>query len=105
MRQSRVLRRTLFALAAVTSTAVVIPDSAASAAGREGSGVSLKVITFGEERQRLQSTPIEQRPYRPLHVYGNAVRRQHSRGQSFSPSSGAPAARSAGQRTAPRTSS
>jgi hypothetical protein len=37
------------------------------------------VITFGEDRARIQSTPIEQRPYRPLHFYGNTVRRRNSR--------------------------
>ena len=55
---------------------VVGPVEAADAASR---GVSLKVITFGEERAQLQSTPIEQRPYRPLHFYGNRVRRQSRR--------------------------
>lgn len=38
-----------------------------------------RIIAFGEERERIQSTPIEQRPYRPLHFYGNAVRRRNSR--------------------------
>lgn len=37
------------------------------------------VIAFGDERARIQSTPIEQRPYRPLHFYGNTVRRRNSR--------------------------
>lgn len=43
-------------------------------------GWSGSVIAFGQERERLLATPIEQRPYRPLHFYGNAVRRSHYRG-------------------------
>lgn len=38
------------------------------------------VIARGEERQIIRSLPIEQRPYRPLHFYGNTVRRMHYRG-------------------------
>ena len=38
------------------------------------------VIAFGAERERLQATPIEHRPYRPLHFYGNAVPRNYYRG-------------------------
>jgi hypothetical protein len=37
------------------------------------------VIAFGETRETIKSTPITQRPYRPLHVYGNSVRRRHQR--------------------------
>jgi hypothetical protein len=37
------------------------------------------VIARGEERQIIRSLPIEQRPYRPLHFYGNTVRRILSR--------------------------
>ena len=39
-----------------------------------------RVIAPPELRARLQATPIEQRPYRPLHFYGNTVRRIHYRG-------------------------
>ena len=38
------------------------------------------VIATGDLRSEIQSTPIHLRPYRPLHFYGNAVRRQHYRG-------------------------
>lgn len=37
------------------------------------------IIALGDERARLQNTPIEQRPNRPLHFYGNTVRRRHNR--------------------------
>jgi hypothetical protein len=38
------------------------------------------IIATGEYRQQIESMPIEQRPYRPLHFYGNAVRRNYHRG-------------------------
>jgi len=43
-------------------------------------GWSPSVIATGQERQKIRSTPIEQRPNRPLHFYGNTVRRMHHRG-------------------------
>jgi hypothetical protein len=44
-----------------------------------GTGFDPRVIAFGETRETIKSTPITQRPYRPLHVYGNSVRRRHQR--------------------------
>ena len=38
------------------------------------------VIPTGEYREQIKSMPIEQRPYRPLHFYGNTVRRSYYRG-------------------------
>ncbi|TWU42400.1 hypothetical protein [Novipirellula artificiosorum] len=43
-------------------------------------GWSPVVVATGSYRQQIQSTPIEYRPYRPLHFYGNAVRRRYYRG-------------------------
>lgn len=43
-------------------------------------GWDWRIVTFGENREKIQSTPITQREYRPLHVYGNTVRRMHYRG-------------------------
>ncbi len=43
-------------------------------------GWSPNVIATGKERDQIRATPIEQRPYRPLHFYGNTVRRIHYRG-------------------------
>ena len=37
------------------------------------------VIKVGADRAASQSTPILERPYRPLHVYGNTVRRAYYR--------------------------
>jgi len=43
-------------------------------------GWSPNVIASGDQREQLRMTPIEDRPYRPLHFYGNTVRRMHYRG-------------------------
>lgn len=45
-------------------------------------GFDPRIIAVGEARDQIKSKPIEQRPYRPLHVYGNTVRRRHSRAYS-----------------------
>ena len=50
-----------------------IPAVAAS------TGFDPRIIVFGEEREQIQNTPIEQRPNRPLHFYGNSVRRRGPR--------------------------
>jgi hypothetical protein len=46
-------------------------------------GWSGQVIAFGAQREQIRSTPIEQRPYRPLHFYGNAVRRAYYHGSAL----------------------
>lgn len=38
-----------------------------------------RVITFGETREQIKNTPVTARPNRPLHVYGNTVRRRADR--------------------------
>lgn len=38
------------------------------------------VVARGELRQQIHDTPILERPYRPLHFYGNAVRRAYYHG-------------------------
>lgn len=43
-------------------------------------GWSPVVIATGEYRESIKSMPIEARPYRPLHFYGNTRRRIHYRG-------------------------
>ena len=39
-----------------------------------------RVIATGAEREQIEAIPIELRPNRPLHFYGNTVRRQYYRG-------------------------
>jgi hypothetical protein len=66
-------------LFAALMAAAVAPETAF--ASRQA-GFDPRVVTVGPAREQIKSTPITQRPYRPLHVYGNTVRRRHSRGSS-----------------------
>jgi hypothetical protein len=63
-------------IVAALMAAAVLPCPTADAAG---TGFDPRIVTFGETREQIKATPIEQRPYRPLHVYGNTLRRRHSR--------------------------
>ena len=38
------------------------------------------IVARGPLRQQIEATPILDRPYRPLHFYGNTVRREFYRG-------------------------
>jgi len=38
------------------------------------------VVARRTDRVVIQNTPMHQRPYRPMHFYGNAVRRAYHRG-------------------------
>lgn len=64
-------------LVAIVAAVAMLPDGEARA-----SNFDPRVITFGESREKIKSTPIEKRPNRPLHVYGNSVRRRHTRSAS-----------------------
>lgn len=66
--------RTLLLAAAVAAAFAPLPVEA------RNTGFDPRVVAFGEAREEIKSTPITQRPYRPLHVYGNTVRRRHERG-------------------------
>jgi hypothetical protein len=59
------------------------PAAAALRAGASEPPWSPVVIARGEYRQQIEGTPIHERPYRPLHVYGNTVRRQYYRGSAL----------------------
>ena len=65
--------RTLVFVAVLTASFAPLPADARS------TGFDPRIVTFGEAREEIKSTPITQRPYRPLHVYGNTVRRRHER--------------------------
>jgi hypothetical protein len=41
------------------------------------------VVARGPQRVQIQSTDMVRRPYRPLHFYGNTVRRRHYRGTAI----------------------
>jgi len=63
---------------AVSLAATVMPSVAEASERR----FDPRVIVVGEAREQLKAVPITQRPYRPLHVYGNSVRRRHQRAVS-----------------------
>ena len=48
--------------------------------GQEPGWTSRIIVPSSEEAIR-QATPIVERPYRPLHFYGNTVRRMHYHGR------------------------
>ena len=60
---------------------VVIATSTISASAQEPQW-SGRVIATGAERAAIEATPIEMRPNRPLHFYGNTGRRQYYRGSA-----------------------
>ncbi len=39
-----------------------------------------RVVARGADRAKIKNTPMNDRPYRPMHFYGNTVRRNHYRG-------------------------
>jgi hypothetical protein len=43
-------------------------------------GWTNRIIKRGDDRVESRTTPILERPYRPLHFYGNTVRRTYYRG-------------------------
>lgn len=63
-------------------TLVLILTGVASATASEPKWQG-NVIARGAERAKIESTPILERPYRPLHFYGNTVRRRHYRGTAL----------------------
>jgi hypothetical protein len=66
------------------STAVVLGAVTSTPSIAAEPGWSPVVIATGEYRQQLQATPIELRPYRPFHFYGNTVRRRYYGSNIFS---------------------
>jgi len=46
-------------------------------------GWTWQVVTFGDKREQIQNTPIIHRSYRPLHFYGNTVRRMYYHGTAI----------------------
>ena len=72
--------RAPFSVFLLVSTTLILPiNSAIAAPPARPTGIDPRVVTFGENREQIKSTPIENRAYRPLHVYGNTVRRRHYR--------------------------
>lgn len=72
------MRSLKIVLLLASSLSLLPVESSGIACARE-SGPSPGVIAFGEAREQIRNTPIEKRPNRPLHFYGNAVRRRGGR--------------------------
>jgi hypothetical protein len=75
MRATKILLLTLTILSLPMEAALPVAQAAQT-------GFDPRIVAVGEARDQIKSKPIEQRPYRPLHVYGNTVRRRHSRAYS-----------------------
>jgi hypothetical protein len=73
-------RKEMFVRVFAVILAVILILSASSASSQEP-GWSGRFVVVGAEREQVRSSPILQRPYRPFHFYGNAVRRANYRGR------------------------
>ncbi len=72
------LKRVVFGVLAVTS--FLMFEHVSLAQNSAEPRWDPRVIGSREFREIIQETPIELRPYRPLHFYGNTVRRDVYRG-------------------------
>ncbi|HIF31269.1 MAG TPA: hypothetical protein EYQ75_06295 [Planctomycetaceae bacterium] len=65
----------------ITVTATLALLLGASTVGQsQEPGWTSRALKWGVEKQISDETPILLRPYRPLHFYGNMVRRYYYRG-------------------------
>ncbi len=72
------MRKWTFALLVLAGLSCSCPTATAFEPGWSGN-----IIAFGQERARIESTPIIYRNYRPLHFYGNTVRRRYYHGTAL----------------------
>lgn len=61
----------------IIALGVVLLFTSAAKSETEWLGV---VVAKGELKEQIEATPIELRPNRPFHFYGNTVRRRYYRG-------------------------
>ena len=64
----------------VTLLSILFIGLASSATAASPSGWSPVIVATGNYRTQIQSMPIQHRPGRPLHVYGNTVRMMNQSG-------------------------
>jgi hypothetical protein len=64
--------------AGLSTATAATPDAASNEPGWLG-----VVVARGELKEWIESTPIVERPNRPFHFYGNAVRRKYYRGHAL----------------------
>ena len=72
-------RRGFRNVGAITVAVLVSMILDAAAVEAAGPGWSPVIVPTGAYRQQLRQTPIHLRPNRPLHFYGNRVRRNYAR--------------------------
>ena len=68
------MKKWMIAFSILASMSWLSSSSAAQEPGWSG-----RVIVTGQARTQIQATPVVYRPNRPLHFYGNTVRRRHYR--------------------------
>lgn len=71
--------RTVILMAVMATAFAPLPADA------RNTGFDPRIVTFGDARDEIKATPITERPYRPMHVYGNTVRRRHQRAAAPTP--------------------
>lgn len=67
----------------VTTFAIGLMLTTAVRGAANEPGWTPRVIKTGEDRELSEQTPMIYRPYRPLHFYGNTVRRVYYRGRAL----------------------
>lgn len=78
--------RVLCRVALVAGVVVNVASLGTQADGQTARGEpgwTYGVVRTGAERDAIKSKPITERPYRPLHFYGNTIRRLHYRGTAL----------------------
>lgn len=68
-------------IVATCAISLMMANSVHAAANEPG--WTPRVIKVGEDREVSDRTPMVDRPYRPLHFYGNTVRRVYYRGRAL----------------------
>ena len=76
------LRVSLAAFLLSASMVLLGPSTATADSNNNKPGWVPVVVARGEFKQWIDSTPIVDRPNRPLHFYGNTVRRRYYRGNT-----------------------
>jgi len=76
------MRRLATGLCALVLILQAVPAESSEPADHEPGWIPI-VVARGSLREQIDATPIELRPYRPLHFYGNTVRRRYYRGTSM----------------------
>jgi hypothetical protein len=79
MQRALLITASLISIAGVPQAASAMEPPAGHPVSREPSW-TYGVIRVGDDRDAIKSMPITDRPYRPLHFYGNTVRRMYYRG-------------------------